>query len=92
MVYVELLVIIRCYIESVFVGFYWDICFVYLDEIIVICKIFEELLLNFRNVFDRLKGVGFIIKFMVKDWCLFVFYVYLFWVCNISKKNRNRCN
>lgn len=92
MVYAELPATIRRHIESVFAGLHWDICFVHLDEIIVTRKTFEELLSNLRNASDRLKGAGLIIKPMAKDWCLFAFYVHLPWACNISKKNRNRCN
>lgn len=50
-------------------GLHWDICFVYLDDIIVTGKTFEKMLSNLSKVFDRLKGAG--LKFKAKKCCLF---------------------
>lgn len=36
----------------------WILCHVYLDDIIVKGKTFEEILLNLRKVFDRFKDIG----------------------------------
>lgn len=47
---------------------YWDICFVYLDDIIVTGMTFEEMLSNLRKVLDRLKGAGLNLK--AKRCCL----------------------
>lgn len=55
--------------ESVLAGLYWDICLVYLDNIIVTGKTFEKMLSNLRKVFDRLKGAG--LKLKEKKCCLF---------------------
>lgn len=40
--------------ETVFSGLQWQICLVYLDDIIVIWKIFANMLDNLKQVFDRL--------------------------------------
>lgn len=48
--------------ESVLAGLHWDTCLVYLDDINVAGKTFEEMLSNIRNVFDRLKGAGIKLK------------------------------
>lgn len=50
-------------------GLHWDTYLVYLDDIIVTGKTFEEMLSNLRKVFDRLKGVG--LKLKAKKCCLF---------------------
>lgn len=50
-------------------GLHRDICLVYLDDIIVTGKKFEEILSNLMKVFDRLKGVG--LKLKAKKCCLF---------------------
>lgn len=43
--------------ESVLAGLPWDICLVYLDDIIVTGKAYEEMHSNLMKVFDRLKGL-----------------------------------
>lgn len=40
--------------ETVLSGLQWQICLVYLDDIIVIGKTFENMLDNLKQVFDRL--------------------------------------
>ncbi|XP_062595239.1 uncharacterized protein K02A2.6-like [Saccostrea cucullata] len=55
--------------ESVFAGLHRDICLVYLDDVIVTGKTFEEMLASLRRVFDRLQNAGF--KLKAKKCCLF---------------------
>jgi hypothetical protein len=44
--------------EKVITGLQWQICLVYLDEVIVVGKSFEEMVTNLRQLFDRLKVAG----------------------------------
>ena len=55
--------------ESVLAGLQWDICLVYLDDIIVTGKTFEQMLENLGKVFDRLKKAN--LKLKAKKCCLF---------------------
>lgn len=55
--------------ESVLAGLQWDICLVYLDDIIVTSKTFENMLENLGKVFERLKKANF--KLKAKKCCLF---------------------
>ena len=55
--------------ESVLAGLQWDICFVYLDDIIITGKTFEQMLENLGKVFDRLKKAN--LKLKAKKCCLF---------------------
>ena len=48
--------------ERVMNGLQWDICLVYLDDIIVSGKSFEEMLENLQKVFDRLREAGLKLK------------------------------
>ena len=48
--------------ETVLSGLHWDICLVYIDDVIVIGKTFEEALDNLCTVFDRLKAAGLKLK------------------------------
>ena len=41
--------------QAVLAGMEWDLCFVYLDDILVCSKIFEEHLDHLQQVFDRLR-------------------------------------
>jgi len=44
--------------ENVLHGLQWDICLVYLDDIIVMAKDFEGMIENLRQVFGRLQDAG----------------------------------
>ena len=48
--------------ETVLCGLQWDICLIYLDDIIVFSKTFEEMTENLQKVFDRLKSAGLKLK------------------------------
>ena len=48
--------------ERVLAGLQWNICLVYLDDIIVVGRNFEEMLTNLRQVFDRLIDAGLKLK------------------------------
>lgn len=57
-------VIFERLMEYILSGLNRELCFVCLDDIIVIGKFFIEYISNLRKVFDRLKGVNF--KFNLK--------------------------
>ena len=48
--------------ESVLAGLQWEICLIYLDDIIVYAKTFEEMNRNLSKVFDRLAAAGLKLK------------------------------
>ena len=48
--------------ETVLAGLQWDICLIYIDDIIVYGKTFEEALKNLENVFERLRQAGLKLK------------------------------
>ena len=48
--------------ETVLAGLQWDICLIYLDDIIVFAKTFEDMLQNLSSVFDRLISAGLKLK------------------------------
>jgi hypothetical protein len=48
--------------ESVLAGLQWDICMIYLDDIIVTGKTFEQMLDNLERVFERLKSANLKLK------------------------------
>ena len=48
--------------QLVFSGLQWQICMIYLDDVIVYSKSFEKHLENLRLIFDRLKGEGLKLK------------------------------
>ena len=48
--------------ERVLSGLHWEICLVYLDDIIVMAKSFEEHVKRLEVVFERLKGAGLKLK------------------------------
>ena len=56
-------------IEKVLPGLQYDICLLYLDDIIIKSGTFEEHLVNLRKVFDRLKSVN--LKLSPKKCCIF---------------------
>ena len=45
-------------VEIVLAGLHWEICLVYLDDIIVSGKTFEDMVNNLDEVFARLQGAG----------------------------------
>lgn len=55
--------------ESVSAGLHWDVFLIYLNDIIRTGKTFEEMLLNFKKLVDRLNGAG--PKLKAKKCCLF---------------------
>ena len=48
--------------ETVLAGLQWEICLVYLDDVIVFGKTFEGMLQNLRTVFDCLANAGLKLK------------------------------
>ena len=54
--------------ETVLAGLQWDICLVYLDDIIVTGKTFEDMIGNLGKVFGRLEQAG--LKLKAKKCCL----------------------
>ena len=48
--------------ETVWAGLAFDKCFVYLDDILVIGKNFEEYLCNLQEVFGRFRKAGLHLK------------------------------
>ena len=54
--------------EKVLSGLSWKICMVYLDDIIILSKTFDEHLENLRQVFERLKSAN--LKMNPKKCCL----------------------
>ena len=48
--------------ENFLAGLQWDICLIYLDDIIVMGKTIDEMIGNLRKVFKKLKGAGLKLK------------------------------
>ena len=48
--------------ETVLAGLQWDICLVYLDDVIVAGKTFSDMLVNLDRVFERLGSAGLKLK------------------------------
>ena len=48
--------------ESVLQGLQWEICLIYLDDVIVTGKTFEEMVENLSNIFDRFNGANLKLK------------------------------
>ena len=48
--------------ETVLAGLQWQICLIYLDDIIVIGKSFENMLENLSKIFEKLEGAGLKLK------------------------------
>ena len=44
--------------ETVLAGLQWDICLIYLDDVIVLERSFEDMAINLRKVYDRLLDAG----------------------------------
>jgi hypothetical protein len=48
--------------ETVLAGLQWDICLIYLDDVIVLGRSFEDLVTNLNKVYDRLLAAGLKLK------------------------------
>lgn len=48
--------------EAVLAGLQWDMCLVYMDNIIVVGKSFNDMLENLGKVFKRLRHAGLQLK------------------------------
>jgi hypothetical protein len=48
--------------ETVLAGFQWDICPIYLYDVIVLGRSFEDMIINLRKVYDRLIATGLKLK------------------------------
>jgi hypothetical protein len=48
--------------ETVLAGLQWDICLIYLDDVIVLGRSFEDMVANLRKVYDRLLATGLKLK------------------------------
>lgn len=55
--------------ETVLAGLNWEVCLIYLDDIIVISKTFDKIVENLSNVFGRLADAG--LKLNPKNCSLF---------------------
>jgi hypothetical protein len=44
--------------ETVLAGLQWKICLIYLDDIIVLGRSFEDMVTNLKQVYDRLLAAG----------------------------------
>jgi hypothetical protein len=38
--------------ETILAGLQWDICLIYLDDVIVLGRSFEDMVINLRKVYD----------------------------------------
>ena len=65
--------------QVVLAGLEWDACFVYLDDILIASKTFEEHICSLKRVFDRLRSAGLRLKpkkcFLFRDEVLYLGYV-----------------
>lgn len=50
------------FMETILANLNWDICLVYIDDVIAFRKTFEESLNNLEKVFERLRGAGLNLK------------------------------
>jgi hypothetical protein len=48
--------------ETVLAGLQWDKCLIYLDDVIVLGRSFEEMVTNLNKVYDRLLAAGLRLK------------------------------
>jgi hypothetical protein len=48
--------------EAVLAGLQWEICLIYLDDIIIAGRTFEDMMVNLEKVFDRLAQAGLKLK------------------------------
>ena len=44
--------------ETVLAGLQWNICLIYLDDIIVLGRSFEDMVTHLKQVYDRLLATG----------------------------------
>jgi hypothetical protein len=44
--------------ETVLAGLQWNICLIYLDDVIVLGRSFEDMVTNLKQVYDRLLAAG----------------------------------
>jgi hypothetical protein len=44
--------------ETVLAGLQWNICLIYLDDVIVLGRSFEDMDTNLKQVYDRLLAAG----------------------------------
>ena len=56
--------------EVVLAGLQWSICLVYLDDIIVLGKTFDEHLVNLEKVLQRLRDAGLKLKPQKCHWAM----------------------
>ena len=49
-------------IETVLAGLHWQICLIYLDDVIVIGKTFEDMIKNLSVIIERLHHAGLKLK------------------------------
>ena len=49
-------------IEIVLAGLHWEICLVYLDDIIITAKSFDDMIINLDKVFNRIESAGLKVK------------------------------
>ena len=48
--------------ETVLAGLQWDICLIYLNDVIVLGRSFEDMVTNLKKVYDRLLAAGLKLK------------------------------
>ena len=48
--------------ETVLAVLHWDICLIYLDDVIIVGKTFEDMVKNLETVFQRIETAGFKLK------------------------------
>ena len=48
--------------ETVLAGLQWGICLIYLDDVIVLGRSFEDMATNLKKVYDRLLAAGLKLK------------------------------
>jgi hypothetical protein len=77
--------IIESLMETVLLGLTYDVCLVYLDDVIIIGRTFQKHLLNLRKVFQRIRettrqSVNFKERSKVpRSYCLTRGYIYRPW-------------
>jgi len=49
-------------VETVLAGLHWQICLIYLDDITVIGRTFEDMIKNLRQLYDQLLSAGLKLK------------------------------
>ena len=71
--------------QAVLAGMEWDFCFVYLDDILVRSRTFEEHLDHLYQVFDRLRKAGLTLK--PKKMLISTGSSDLSWSCDLKQRN-----